>query len=749
MFWNVPGYRLQDSSIEDIISKDKFTLEELFEEDDLVQEAKAMNGRLVSFLKDKATLRQLVTYLVVPQEAYDNRVIVNDEDKDNGNENNNENDKNQEAEELEEESRKSKLTRYPYLACELICCEVEGILNNLVQNERLMNLLFSLLQQPRPINSTLAGYFGRVMSILLVKRTLEFMSYLYAHVTLLHLLIDHVDVTSVQEVVLRLIGADEQINMNLTSAHREWLGNVGIVQELVKRVSVQYTPETRSNAAEVLATIASTQPSLLAIRLSQQDIIQQMFNQALASKGVVLVPALGVFIALLSPLGAGSGSQDNVNSINNNNFEDQKVRMQAANGLAKYLPQIAQILDSQKDFENLQFNIEILPTTCGVLKPPLGQARLKAVELIAALVALGVPEILEMVANEHIVLKCMHVFQVYAFNNLLHQAIVTMLATGIELGSMQFVSHVFEECGLVQWMTRLPNDVFKDPNRKESGMIRAGYHGHITQLGMRLCHLASEHDEIKNLLEGHPEWPPFFVHILQPRAEKENVLRWACGRPAHIDTSMNSENSDQNDFQDGQDFDISMVEGYNPYAMLDQELNEREEEEDRVTKQPFVVYPPPYVDSDGEEEENAGILQPFMVYSQPTANHDGEEVNVLVEHPGGEANAVEVRVSLTNVHNDFLNKMEELHMQCDFPKAEELQSQTCDFRLQQHEQQKQSQILRQNPPLLQEQTTTISKNQQKEELQKHEKEELQKYECDFGDNKYWKTNLAFNFQLPD
>eukprot|EP01026_Neomeris_dumetosa_P029364 TRINITY_DN237_c0_g1_i1.p1 TRINITY_DN237_c0_g1~~TRINITY_DN237_c0_g1_i1.p1 ORF type:complete len:840 (-),score=159.95 TRINITY_DN237_c0_g1_i1:494-2713(-) len=739
MFWNVPGYRLQDSSIEEIISKDKFTLEELFEEDDLVQEAKAMNGRLVSFLKDKATLRQLVTYLVVPQEAYDNRVIVNDEDKDNGNENNNENDKNQEAEELEEESRKSKLTRYPYLACELICCEVEGILNNLVQNERLMNLLFSLLQQPRPINSTLAGYFGRVMSILLVKRTLEFMSYLYAHVTLLHLLIDHVDVTSVQEVVLRLIGADEQINMNLTSAHREWLGNVGIVQELVKRVSVQYTPETRSNAAEVLATIASTQPSLLAIRLSQQDIIQQMFNQALASKGVVLVPALGVFIALLSPLGAGSGSQDNVNSINNNNFEDQKVRMQAANGLAKYLPQIAQILDSQKDFENLQFNIEILPTTCGVLKPPLGQARLKAVELIAALVALGVPEILEMVANEHIVLKCMHVFQVYAFNNLLHQAVVAMLVNGIELGSMQFVSHVFEECGLVQWMTRLPNNVFKDPSRKENGMIRAGYHGHITQLGMRLCHLASEHDEIKNFLEGHPEWPPFFVHVLQPRAEKENILRWACGRPSHIDTSMNSENSDQDDFQDGQDFDISMSEGYNPYGMLDEELNKSEEEADGVTKQPFMLQLPPYIDSESKEEEDGRISQLFVVYPPPIVDDDGQEENVLVEKTREEADAVEVRVSLANVHQDLLNKMEELHVYCNFSEEGEQLFQPPDFRLHQHEHQYYQQVLRdQNPPLLQE---TLPESQQKETLQK--------YECDFADNKYWKTNLAFNFQLPD
>lgn len=63
MFWRVPGYS-QPSPLEAILDMDNFTLEEVLDEADLIQECKSLNGRLVNFLKEPSTLQALLSYLV-------------------------------------------------------------------------------------------------------------------------------------------------------------------------------------------------------------------------------------------------------------------------------------------------------------------------------------------------------------------------------------------------------------------------------------------------------------------------------------------------------------------------------------------------------------------------------------------------------------------------------------------------------------------------------------------------------------
>ncbi len=70
-------------------------------------------------------------------------------------------------EQAADEKRRSK---YPYAACEVLCCEVEGILGPLSADPDLLSILFSLLQTRPPLNATLAGYFARVMTSLLSKQ---------------------------------------------------------------------------------------------------------------------------------------------------------------------------------------------------------------------------------------------------------------------------------------------------------------------------------------------------------------------------------------------------------------------------------------------------------------------------------------------------------------------------------------------------------------------------------------------------
>lgn len=48
------------SPVDSILDKDNFTLEELLDEDELIQECKSLNARLTAFLKKKETVQKLV-----------------------------------------------------------------------------------------------------------------------------------------------------------------------------------------------------------------------------------------------------------------------------------------------------------------------------------------------------------------------------------------------------------------------------------------------------------------------------------------------------------------------------------------------------------------------------------------------------------------------------------------------------------------------------------------------------------------
>lgn len=58
---------------------------------------------------------------------------------------------------------------HPLALLQVLCCEIDGIFDTLVTNEELLSYFFSILEQQRPLVSTRAGYFARVLSSLLTK----------------------------------------------------------------------------------------------------------------------------------------------------------------------------------------------------------------------------------------------------------------------------------------------------------------------------------------------------------------------------------------------------------------------------------------------------------------------------------------------------------------------------------------------------------------------------------------------------
>lgn len=234
-FWaQGQGIAIFGSPIEDILSKENFTLEDILDEDTAIQETKAGNEKLVDFLKEPQTLERLLCYVACTDMKTFNRLVregdpskalasASDADEvangidtsqsaskeksvsssafDIGNaaekdaqissidianahasahaeaaaaaaaslvvddEHSNEPSPQEEAEELHEE----RLMRFPFIACEIICCSLTQIIEPIVNSADLLSKFFSLLDQDPPLDSRLAGYFFKILTALLTR----------------------------------------------------------------------------------------------------------------------------------------------------------------------------------------------------------------------------------------------------------------------------------------------------------------------------------------------------------------------------------------------------------------------------------------------------------------------------------------------------------------------------------------------------------------------------------------------------
>lgn len=128
MFWSLHG---GTSTIDTLLaSEDGFTLEQLLEEDDLLQECKSQNDKLLDFIVESDNMSKLIDYIIdMPSET-------------------------------DSEARRFK---FPYVASEVLCCDLQSIRDVMFSQAQLMEKVLSILQQDPPLAPVLVGYMSKVV----------------------------------------------------------------------------------------------------------------------------------------------------------------------------------------------------------------------------------------------------------------------------------------------------------------------------------------------------------------------------------------------------------------------------------------------------------------------------------------------------------------------------------------------------------------------------------------------------------
>ncbi|AQK46262.1 uncharacterized protein [Zea mays] len=522
MFWHVPGFSAA-SPVDTILDKENFKLEDLLDEDEIIQECKALNTRLINFLRDKVQVEQLLRYIV---------------------------------EEAPEDAEKKRIFRFPFIACEIFTCDVDVIMKTLVEDEDLMNLLFSFLKPDHPHGTLLAGYFAKVVICLAMRKTLQLVHYVQGHPEIVSQLVDLIGITSIMEVLIRLIGADE----TMYSSHADsmqWLDDIQVLEMIVDKFSTSDSAEVHANAAEILCAVTRYAPPALAAKISSPSFVGRLFQHAFEDSRPksVLVHSLSVCISLLDPKRLVSASYQAFRSqLSHGTLVTASP--ETVNGMLDSLGDLLKLLDVSSA-EN------VLPTTYGSLQPPLGKHRLKIVEFISVLLSIGseVAEtrLIQLGAIQHAI----DLFFEYPFNNFLHHHVENIIGSCLESKQDHLIGHVLDECKLVTRIleaeknSALSSDLTKHTLSTEGRCPpRIGIVGHMTRIANKLLQLANTNIMVQSYLQQNSDWIEWHTSTLTKRNALENVYQWACGRPTSLQDR--GRDSDDEDFRD-RDYDVAAL----------------------------------------------------------------------------------------------------------------------------------------------------------------------------------------------
>ncbi|XP_063164901.1 serine/threonine-protein phosphatase 6 regulatory subunit 2 isoform X1 [Candoia aspera] len=539
MFWKFDLNTV--SHVDKLLDKEDVTLHELMDEDDILQECKAQNRKLVDFLCQQHCMEELVC-LITHEPPLD----------------------------MDEKVR----FKYPNTACELLTSDVPQISDRLGGDEALWNILYDFLDHEPPLNPLLASFFSKTIGNLIARKAEQVISFLRKKVQFVDLVLKHLETSAMMDLLLRLVSCVEPAQLRQEVLH--WLNDAKLVQRLVELIRPHQDEDRQSNASQTLCDIirlsrdqsnqlqevADVDPLLASLESQEcvEQLLKNMFDEELMEN--CIVNGTQVLLTLLEPRRAGleglldSFSQgfEKFHAVSSNILQGIQPRLKDFHQLLLHPPKVASIL-----------------TTIGILEEPLGNARLHGARLMAALLHTNTPSINQELCRLNTMDLLLDLFFKYTWNNFLHfqvelciAAILMHSVPGGKLvmennemkGNMSsenaassenvMVTHLFQKCCLVQrildaWETN-------DKIQAEGGM-RRGNMGHLTRIANMVVQNMEKgpmQNQIREFIRGLPEdckgrWESFVEETLM-EANRRNTVDLVTAH--HLHSSSEDEDTE-------------------------------------------------------------------------------------------------------------------------------------------------------------------------------------------------------------
>ncbi|KAL9069779.1 MAG: hypothetical protein Q9157_006044 [Trypethelium eluteriae] len=324
MFWRFGGYT-SVSTIDTLLDKGDFSLEDLLDDSDLIQELKQQNSKLVEYLRDEDVLNRLLKYVTAlkPSEALEEEDVARVDDveerrassplggffrggKSKSRARSKSTSKSDSGESEEEKAEKQRL-KFAFVACEILSSEVWSISEALLESPAHLRDFWKFLEQDPPLDPLQAGYFTKVNESLLDKKTEEMLNFIRSLDHVVPNMLKHIDCPMVMDLLLKIISLEKADG---GQGIVDWLQMQNLMPDLLSFLSPEYATATQSSAGDFLKAIitisanATTQdqsvigPNELTRELVSQDCIETLAEDMLRG-GNPLTVGVGSIIEVI------------------------------------------------------------------------------------------------------------------------------------------------------------------------------------------------------------------------------------------------------------------------------------------------------------------------------------------------------------------------------------------------------------------------------------------------------------------
>ncbi|KAI6008648.1 SIT4 phosphatase-associated protein-domain-containing protein [Pisolithus marmoratus] len=223
MFWRFGFHNA--SAIDSLLDKEDVSLEAILDEDDLLQECKAQNTRLIDFFQRTDVLKRLLGYVTGQIEGHEERGRF----------------------------------KYPYVATEVLCSEIWSIVETCVNNaEELLAPFWETVLDKSPedmkTEMVMASHFAKVNSVFLTKKPAEMLAFIQSQPNIVERLLHHVEAPSIVDLLVRIVQLDEQPG---GSGVLEWLSSEQLMGRLIGLLSPAHSSDVHAVVSELIKGIIS------------------------------------------------------------------------------------------------------------------------------------------------------------------------------------------------------------------------------------------------------------------------------------------------------------------------------------------------------------------------------------------------------------------------------------------------------------------------------------------------------------
>lgn len=429
MFWKYNS--LNVSNIDTLLEKQEVTLSEILQQEDIIQECKSQNKKLVEFLTKQEVLSELLD-LILKEPPTD----------------------------IEEKLR----YHLPNIASELITCDVPQINEKLSSDVSLLDKMYSFLDNEPPLNPLLTSFFSKAFGVLITRRSdqnwysyqltcLQVIEYIKTKPSFTSLLLKHMGTSAVMDLLLRLITCVEGTEMRQNILG--WLNS----ERLIERVIGLLGPcdgggeaggggdprdpnlqDKHDNAGQLLVEIVRVSRDSQLNAPTAERFLNPLLHTAESPETVelllgnmfdgqpresIIINSVNVLMSLLEirrpgPTNAGyypyTTDQETGNSNEADIARQQAVLEKTVETILPRLGALSNVLQNPPVKASFR-------TTAGLLDPPLGATRLALAKLTATVLSTHHPPTNHALAQTNVLDVLLDLFFKYSLNNFLHSQV--------------------------------------------------------------------------------------------------------------------------------------------------------------------------------------------------------------------------------------------------------------------------------------------------------------------------------------